>query len=67
MQDMANKGRAGAKYGSDHKSAKLTEDQVIELRKLRNEGVSTVELARKYGVDGSTIVNIAKRRSWIHI
>ena len=58
--------RHGTKpHGSKHYNAKLTEDQVIEIRKLRKESVARKELARRFGVTEANIQTIIYRRSWL--
>lgn len=50
-----------------HKS-KLTEEQVLEIRRERRETkISQTELAKKYNVLQSTISDIIRRVSWTHI
>jgi len=53
----------GAKCGA----TKLTENEVVQIRRLRGEGVSTGELARRYGVTRKNIEAIVRRRSWRHL
>lgn len=75
MQDMCAKKRH-AKFtkpecyirGIMHKSAKLTEFQVIEIRRLYSEGLFTLkELGKKYGVHLTLVHAIIKRKKWSHI
>ena len=53
-------------YGEKHKHAKLTEADVIEIRRLR-PGVPLKELATRYGVAISAISRIANGVRWGHI
>jgi len=55
--------------GSNHHSAKLTEDQVREAKRLHDLGVSWARLGRDLGVDGSTIARAVthKRGEWKHV
>lgn len=63
MHDMAKKGRAWC--GSKHKSAKLTSEQVLEIRKLYAEGGHTTRsLGAIYGVNGRHIHNIVVGKKW---
>lgn len=63
MQDMTKKGRTC--HGSKHKNAKLTPDQVLEIRKLYAEGGHTTRsLGIKYNVDGKHIHNIVTGKKW---
>lgn len=65
--DMMTKGRhriGRRARGSQHYRAKLTELQVMEIRRRRAHGESGVELGREYGVASTQIYYIAKRRTW---
>lgn len=49
-------------------ASKLTEEQVIEIRRLLAEGsASQSEIGRRYGVTHSTINEIALRVTWKHV
>lgn len=70
VADMMRKGRdyrpntAGVKNAH----AKLTEQNVINIRKLYIYGdESYTSLAKKYGVDRKTIMGIVKGRGWRHL
>ena len=65
-QDMMKKGRHGyGRFpGSQNKSAKLTEQQVLEIRAL--PGPNRL-IAEKYGVSKCTIDEIRARKTWRHI
>ena len=59
--------QAGAKCmtrGEHHWKAKLTRQQVVEIRKLQAEGVEQKELARRFGVAQSTISMIVNYWNW---
>ncbi len=60
--------RTGLKTGrgSANSNAKLTADQVIEIRSAVNS-TSVEDLSRKYSVSRSTILNIVKRATWKHL
>jgi hypothetical protein len=53
--------------GSEIGISKLTEDKVLEIRKLKEKGYGTRELGRMYEVDHKTISAIIKRKTWKHI
>ena len=53
--------------GMRHGRAKLTDDQVREIRRLRTEGVSQQDLARQFGVCRPLISYIEHRKIWDHI
>jgi hypothetical protein len=68
MTDMARKGRVrhGNRRGMNGSKAKLTDDQVREIRAL--QGTATLEeVGRRYGVSFSTIGMIWRRDTWFHI
>ena len=47
-----------------HNSAKLTNEDVLEIRKQLENGVKGKDLAEKYGVNKTTISHIKTRRNW---
>ena len=53
--------------GSKVGSSKLTEAQVLEIRKLGSKGYGMRELGRIFNVDHKTISAIIKRKTWNHI
>jgi hypothetical protein len=66
MADMMSKVRQAR--GSRHSQAKLTEAQVIEIRRRYVRGVITYKmLAAEYGVGPATIALIIQRKNWAHI
>ena len=68
-QDMINKGRSkSARKGSENGRALVTEADVIEIRRLYNEGVMTIsELARRYKLTWRPTQMIIDRITWRHI
>lgn len=52
--------------GERHHQCKLSEEQVVEIRGLRNR-VSRRAIAERFGVGRSTIDNIIDRTTWRHI
>lgn len=53
--------------GSKVGISKLTEDQVLEIRKLGVKGYGMRELGRIFNVNHKTISAIIKRKTWNHI
>lgn len=55
--------------GEKHWKAKLTEAQVLEIRreKAQNSNISQMNLAVKYGVAQTVISSIIRRKLWTHI
>lgn len=80
MADKKKKGRApsGDKHfsrlhperiprGSKASQARLTEEQVLEIRRLRKDGALVTALAHQFKVAYGTIQAILVRRSWAHL
>lgn len=69
MADMAAKGRAKPNgiRGSRHPRAKLTEDDVREIRRMLGAGVSQPAVAKRFGVSRSAINNVANSYHWRHV
>ena len=73
--DAKNKGRTRNRphYGITHKLAKLTEDDVREIRRLyrpsprKPSPFGGTGLAKRYGVANSLIHRIVKLQSWPHV
>lgn len=64
MADMAIKGRTTR--GEKNHSAKLTADQVLEIRSLRGV-VRQKDVAAKFGLNITYVSHIWTRQSWKHI
>lgn len=68
IQDMHRKGRANPPRGARAAAAKLTEDDVREIRRRYAEGdVTYGQLATEYGVHYRTPQAIVLRRTWKHV
>lgn len=64
----SDKGRyRNNKRGSKNGRAKLTNDQVVEIRKLFKSGVSIYRIAKDYNAGWSTISHIVKGETWTHM
>lgn len=57
----------GMCVGSKHPNSKLTEEVVREMRRLRDSGVSTVELGRMFGVHQVTASQATRKDTWVHV
>jgi len=64
-RDMVIKGRS--LRGEKQNGAKLTEQDVIKIRKLNKEGIQQNKIAEMFNVFAGHINNIIKRRVWKHI
>jgi hypothetical protein len=68
MQDAVIRGRIVYQRGESHGHAKLTEAQVLEVRKAYSVGgVTQSTLAQKYGINQPAIQMIVTRKRWKHI
>jgi len=67
IKDMCRKGRAVHKLGEDAPNAKLTEKEVIEIRRRYRNGESVSAIAEKYPVGASMVYLIVRHQSWTHI
>ena len=65
-RDMATKGRENVPgyKGEEHGEAKLTNEQVREIRASTGTGVS---LAARFGVSPSLVSLIRRRKAWTHL
>lgn len=64
VADMVAKGRRRGPRGEAHPSARLTEDDVREIRAAE---IGSGELMRRYGISRGTVYDIQKLRSWTHV
>lgn len=65
MADMASKGRGrNAGGGERHPRARLTREQVKEIRKMVAGGARKAVVAQMYGVTAANIRAIANGRTW---
>jgi hypothetical protein len=66
MRDMVAKGRAGSRTaaGDLNPKARLTPEQVQEIRAAIASGEKFSELARRMGVSWTAVGNIAKGKTW---
>lgn len=70
MQDMLRRGRGGevGSPGELHPAHKLTEEQVLEIRRRWVDGgVSQRELAVEFGVTRGLVGHIVRRVAWRHL
>ncbi len=55
------------KKGSKHFNSKLSESQVLDIRKMLSEGIKQSKIARQFRIDPSTISYIKTGRLWKHV
>jgi uncharacterized protein YjcR len=53
--------------GENHGNAKLTTDNVRELRSLYAAGATLRQLAEKFGVSNVSIYNAVSGKTWRHL
>lgn len=66
IHDCIAKGRTNPALGEGHYAAKLTDDFIREIRRLAQDETQT-DIARRFGVDPSTISLIVRRKRWAHV
>lgn len=64
VNDREEKSRNKIQYGSKNGRAKLNENQVLEIRKKRNSGMSFGKIAKEYGVCKKTIIRAVSGYNW---
>ncbi|MBU2346559.1 MAG: HNH endonuclease [Gammaproteobacteria bacterium] len=67
LMDMFRKNRQVKQDGENGPRAILTEENVLEIRKLRNEGKTNVELGKLYSVHPGTISKAFTGKNWSHV
>jgi hypothetical protein len=66
-RDRDAKGRNRPLIGTDQKAAKLTDEAVIRMRKLRASGISYIRIANMFCVHKKTCMNAIKGLRWKHV
>jgi hypothetical protein len=67
VQDREKKGRGNQVFGENHHKSILTENDVVEIKKLLKFKVPATEIAIQFGVGNSTIYNIKAGNTWKHV
>lgn len=68
QRDCVAKGRDNKACGEQAAMSKLTTAQVLEIRKLNSENhIGSRTLAKQFGVQRNTIMNILHRITWKHV
>jgi hypothetical protein len=61
-------GHGNQPHGAESPNARLTEDQVLSIRRRYMAGGSSMlGMAREYGVGFTTVWNVVHQRTWIHL
>jgi NTP pyrophosphatase (non-canonical NTP hydrolase) len=53
--------------GEQVSAAKLTETDVVNIRRLRKEGLTLNQIAEKYNIQFQTVSKIVNRKAWAHV
>lgn len=68
MENMADTIQHGTRmYGEKNPNAQLTDAQVVELRRLADEGLTTVELGIRFRVPTESARQIVRGDRWAHL
>lgn len=69
IADMVMKGRqrTGMGNGEKNRNAKLTINQVLEIRRLRKDGMTQEALGQMFGVYHTAIGMILRGKTWKHV
>lgn len=63
-RDRDAKGRHWTHLGEDHGNAKLTVEDVLEIRRLRQEGCLLADIGRQFNITDGHVCSIAAKRVW---
>jgi DNA invertase Pin-like site-specific DNA recombinase len=64
---MRNRSPRGRNAGVKHGNAVLLPENVYEIRRLADEGMTRVKIAEIFGISRSHVGDIAGRRRWKHL
>ncbi len=53
--------------GSNHGGSKLTEKEVVEIRRMADQGLSAKIIGETFGISGVQVHNIKTRKHWKHV
>jgi len=67
LQQMSQRGRSNARYGSKSGKSKLKESEVIKIRQMRDEGKTLKEISKKFNVTDANISDICQKYTWKHV
>lgn len=61
------KGRRKAARGEVHGMARLSQEQVLEIRRLADAGISRAEICKRFGISKTCVRLIIVRKTWRHL
>lgn len=67
VRDAVERGRARGPVGIRNPKAKLTEEQVLEIRQRSAAGETAASLSRHFGVVPQMVSNIVRGLNWKHV
>lgn len=67
VADRVAKGRSVRASGARNSSARLTETQVIEIRRRYEAGTSQRDIASQFAIGQMTVSDIVRRKTWSHV
>ena len=65
--DSMKKGRHKVPLGEDHGKSKLSNKDVLKIRKMRKKGYTFKFIAEKFNITSANVGYITKRKTWKHI
>lgn len=68
MRDLiSDRAKKSSHKGEKNKSAKLKDSDIPEIKRLRENGVRIVEIAKMFGISTTPIKLILRGKAWTHI
>jgi hypothetical protein len=67
VRDKVSKGRASSLPGELHPMARLTAEQVLDIRHRRHRGENSAMLAKAYGLSRGGVACICSGKTWTHV
>lgn len=67
VADRTAKGRSARNVGAAASTAKLTEDDVRQIRRMATLGMTNLEIAEAFPVNDRSISNIIRNKTWSHV
>lgn len=64
LQDSRSRSHNGRTYGERHNTAKLRESQVLQIRRMADDGAAMACIARQFDVSASAVWAIVRGRTW---
>lgn len=65
--DKEKKGRGNRPKGENHGNAKLTNKDILDIRKMSIEGISHRNIAKKFSVTKTSVGDVLRGKLWKHV